>query len=104
VCNLRQVSLCFYLIRGGGGDVTWIDDSLPQLTKIKDKAFDIVLISAVWMHQSAQYQSQSLQTISLLLNDNGYLIITLRHGVFSDGRTVFEMNANRLIAEAKKLG
>jgi SAM-dependent methyltransferase len=87
-----------------GGDVIWLNDTLPKLTKIKEKTFDIILASAVWMHLSAQEQSKSLQTISLLLNDNGYLIITLRHGVFSDGRTAFEVDAKRTIAEAKQHG
>lgn len=87
-----------------GDDVTWLDDSLPQLTKIKDKTFDIILVSAVWMHLSPQDQSQSLQTLSTLLNDNGYLIFTLRHGDFSDARTAFKMDSNRTIDEAKQLG
>jgi SAM-dependent methyltransferase len=85
-------------------EVTWLNDTLPKLEKVEGKSFDIILISAVWMHLSPQEQSQSLQTISSLLNDNGYLIITLRHGNFSDARTAFEMDANRTMDEAKQLG
>ena len=96
--DLRELGQAFT-----GDDVTWLDDSLPQLVKVKGQTFDIILISAVWMHLSPQEQSQSLQTISSLLSDNGYLIITLRHGDFSDARTAFEMDANRTIAEAKQL-
>ncbi len=87
-----------------GDDVTWLDDTLPTLAKIKEKHFDIILVSAVWMHLSPQKQSQSLQTISSLLSENGYLIITLRNGNFSDARTAFEMDANRTIEEANQLG
>ncbi|WP_168427310.1 class I SAM-dependent methyltransferase [Candidatus Colwellia aromaticivorans] len=87
-----------------GDDVTWLNDTLPKLEKVKGKIFDIILVSAVWMHLSPQEQTQSLQTISTLLNDNDYLIITLRHGGFSDTRTAFEMDANRTIHEAKQLG
>ena len=87
-----------------GEDVTWLGDTLPKLAKVKDKTFDIILVSAVWMHLSPHEQSQSLQTIRTLLNDNGYLIITLRHGDFSDSRTAFEMDANRTIDEAKQQG
>jgi len=87
-----------------GDGVTWLNDTLPKLEKVKDKTFDIILVSAVWMHLSPQEQSQSLKTIRSLLNDNGYLIITLRHGGFSDARTAFEMDANRTIDEAKQLG
>jgi hypothetical protein len=85
-------------------DVTWLNDTLPKLEEVKEKPFDIILISAVWMHLSRQEQSQNLQTISSLLNDNGYLIITLRHGDFSDARTAFKMDSNRTIYEAKQLG
>jgi SAM-dependent methyltransferase len=87
-----------------GDDVTWLNDTLPKLAKVKDKTFDIILVSAVWMHLSPHEQSQSLQTIRTLLNDNGYLIITLRHGDFSDTRTAFEMDADRTIDEAKQQG
>jgi SAM-dependent methyltransferase len=87
-----------------GDEVTWIGDTLPKLEKLKGESFDIILISAVWMHLSPQEQTQSLQTIHSLLNDNGYLIITLRHGDFSDARTAFEMDVNRTINEAKQLG
>jgi protein-L-isoaspartate O-methyltransferase len=33
-----------------GDEVTWIGDTLPKLEKLKGKTFDIILISAVWMH------------------------------------------------------
>ncbi len=87
-----------------GDDIAWLGDILPKLEKLKGKSFDIILIRAVWMHLAPQEQSQSFQTIYSLLNDNGYLIITLRHGDFSDARTAFEMDANRTIDEAKQLG
>jgi len=87
-----------------GDDVTWLNDTLPHLNKMKGKTFDIILVSAVWMHLSPEEQSQSLQTISTLLNDNGYLIITLRHGDFSDARKAFVMDENRVIAEANTFG
>ncbi|WP_426357216.1 hypothetical protein ACPUVO_12135 [Pseudocolwellia sp. HL-MZ19] len=56
------------------------------------------------MHLSPEEQSQSIKTISMLLNVDGYLIITLRHGHFSDVRTTFEVDAKRTIAEAKQHG
>jgi len=97
--DLRELGQAFT-----GEDVAWINDTLPELEKVKDNSFDIILISAVCMHLSPQEQTQSLQTIRSLLNANGYLIITLRHGGFSDARTAFEMDANRTIEEANQLG
>ena len=56
------------------------------------------------MHLSPDEQSQSLKTINDLLNENGYLVITLRHGDFEDSRTAFQLDAKRTIEEAKQLG
>ena len=35
-----------------GDDVTWLNDTLPILERVEGKTFDIILISAVWMHLS----------------------------------------------------
>ena len=40
-----------------GDNITWVNDTLPKLEKVKEKTFDIILISAVWMHLSPQEQS-----------------------------------------------
>ena len=55
------------------------------------------------MQLSPQEQSQSLQTIRTLLNDNAYLIITLRNGDFSDCRRAFKIDSNGTMDEAKQL-
>ncbi|WP_426370261.1 methyltransferase domain-containing protein [Pseudocolwellia sp. HL-MZ7] len=39
--NLRALGQVFT-----SDDVTWISDTLPKLEKVKDKTFDIILISA----------------------------------------------------------
>ena len=69
---------------------------------LRDKSFDIILISAIWMQLSPQEQSQSSQTIRTLLNDNG-LIITLRNVDFSDCRRAFKIDSNGTMDEAKQL-
>jgi 2-polyprenyl-3-methyl-5-hydroxy-6-metoxy-1,4-benzoquinol methylase len=81
--------------------VTWKSDVLPELYSLNENTFDVILISAVWMHLTKEQQRQSLSRLSTLLNDNGILVITLRHGEFNDGRKAFDVNAARLIEEAK---
>lgn len=81
--------------------VTWKDDTLPELSSLNGNTYDVILISAVWMHLTKEQQSKSLKRLSTLLNDNGMLVITLRHGEFNDGRKAFDVNAVRLIEEAK---
>ena len=87
-----------------GDKVTWKNDTLPELSSIDDNSYDVILISAVWMHLTKEQQRQSLSRLSTLLNDNGILVITLRHGEFNDGRKAFDVNAERLIEEAKAFG
>lgn len=84
-----------------GDKVSWKSDTLPELPSLNENTYDVILISAVWMHLTKEQQSKSLKRLSTLLNDNGMLVITLRHGEFNDGRKAFDVNAARLIEEAK---
>ena len=84
-----------------GDKVTWKSDTFPELSSLNENTYDVILISAVWMHLTVKQQSQSLSRLSTLLNDNGILVITLRHGEFNDGRKAFDVNGERLIEEAK---
>ena len=84
-----------------GDKVIWKSDTLPELSSLNKNTFDIILVSAVWMHLTKEQQRQSLSRLSALLNDNGILVITLRHGEFNDGRKAFDVNGERLIEEAK---
>lgn len=70
-------------------DVTWLDDSLPALNLVKQesKRFSIILLSAVWMHLTDKEQAETLKTLSGMLSESGIIVISLRHGDFSDGRT-----------------
>lgn len=84
-----------------GDKVSWKSDTLPELPSLNENTYDVILISAVWMHLTKEQQSKSLKRLSTLLNDNGMLVITLRHGEFNDGRKAFDVNGERLIEEAK---
>ena len=84
--------------------VEWIDDVLPSLSQLNDRTFDLVLVSAVWMHLNTNEQQASLTRIFELLNDNGLVVITLRHGTFLDGRTSSNLNADVTIEQAEYLG
>ena len=84
-----------------GDKVNWQSDILPELSSLNKNTYDVILISAVWMHLTVVQQSQSLERLSTLLNDEGILVITLRHGEFNDGRKAFDVNGSRLIEDAK---
>lgn len=79
-------------------DIAWYQGGLPNLSQIKVLGiqFDLILLSAVWMHLSFEERSLSMKTMASLLNAGGTLVITLRHGEFSDGRTAFPISVDEV--------
>lgn len=71
-----------------GGQVTnvlnvkWLNDSLPALSNItkQEVSFDLILLSAVWMHIPQSDRTRSIRKLANLLKPGGKLVITLRHG------------------------
>ncbi|PTB85387.1 class I SAM-dependent methyltransferase [Pseudidiomarina aestuarii] len=84
-------------------DVGWLDDTLPELKQVTT-AFDLILVSAVWMHLTPEQQRQSLDRIAKLLNPNGIWVVTLRHGGFDDGRQSYPQHENELFEWAQDNG
>ena len=60
--------------------VTWLDDALPGLTALRalGRRFDLILLSAVWMHVAPKDRERAFRILSELLNPSGLLVITLR--------------------------
>lgn len=87
-------------------NITWLNDTLPSLEEISALGiqFNIILLSAVWMHLSPQERQDSMNIMVNLLSDKGKLIITLRHGSFSDIRTAYTVSAQELSELAQRNG
>jgi SAM-dependent methyltransferase len=88
-------------------NVTWLDDALPNLSKLRllGHRFDLVLLSAVWMHVPPSKRERAFRTISELLNPSGVLVITLRHGgdeVENIERDFHHVTADELLEFARK--
>ena len=66
--------------------ITWIKDKLPELKNIlrKGLSYDIILVSAVWMHVAPSHRKRSFRRLVTLLNSGGLICITLRHGPQDD--------------------
>jgi 2-polyprenyl-3-methyl-5-hydroxy-6-metoxy-1,4-benzoquinol methylase len=62
--------------------VTWLDDALPNLEKLRALGlqFDLILMSAVWVHVPPPARELAFRIVSKLLKSSGILVITLRHG------------------------
>ena len=86
--------------------IEWVDDSLPDLANVRARGeqFDIVMLTAVWMHLDERQRRRAIPNVAALLRNGGVMIMTLRHGPVPPGRRMFEVSAEETIALAAPLG
>ena len=62
-------------------NVIWLDDELPDLKTLRTAGhrFNLILLSAVWMHVAPGKRERAFRIISELLMPGGILVISLRH-------------------------
>ncbi len=104
VIALEPAATLLELGRVKTGDlVTWLDDALPALEKTTNLGlrFDLILVSAVWMHLATSHRERAFRKLSNLLAPNGRLVISLRHGEFTDGRKAYPVSVQELEQLAK---
>jgi 2-polyprenyl-3-methyl-5-hydroxy-6-metoxy-1,4-benzoquinol methylase len=87
------------------GSVTWLDDRLPELKRLRalEQRFQLILISAVWMHLKPNEHERAIRIISELLAPVGLLIISLRHGPDDAGR-FYPFETDNIIELAQNCG
>jgi SAM-dependent methyltransferase len=92
--------------RHAGAAIDWIDDSLPTLAVLRGRGarFDLVLLSAVWMHLDGDERRLAMAALAQLLAPGGVAILSLRHGPVPPGRRMFEVSAEETIALAASHG
>jgi SAM-dependent methyltransferase len=85
--------------------IEWVDDSLPDLTRIPgEPAFDLVMLTAVWMHLDVDQRRRGMTRVSCLLRAGSTLLLSLRHGPFPDGRRMFHVSPDETIELARGEG
>jgi len=64
--------------------IIWVNDKLPELKAVRKFGvhYDVIFMSAVWMHLPYLDRQPSFERILGLLKKDGLLYITLRHGPF----------------------
>ena len=69
--------------------VMWLNDALPGLKSLRElgRKFDLILLSAVWMHVPPNDRQRAFRILSELLNPSGILVITLRNSQDEDEAT-----------------
>ena len=86
--------------------IEWLDDSLPDLTTLRRRgnAFDVVMLTAVWMHLDAAQRRQAMPNLAARLREGGVMIMKIRHGPVPPGRRMFEVPAEETIELARLQG
>jgi 2-polyprenyl-3-methyl-5-hydroxy-6-metoxy-1,4-benzoquinol methylase len=92
--------------RHAAAAITWLDDSLPELAAVgrRGERFDVILLSAVWMHLDEPERRVAMASIAALLEPAGIAILSLRHGPVPAGRRMFSVTADETVALAASYG
>ncbi len=86
--------------------IEWVADSLPDLQKLisRGRSFDLVLLTAVWMHLAQQERQKAMPNVAALLKADGVLLMSLRHGPVPENRRMFQVSAEETILLAEQEG
>ncbi|WP_431273660.1 class I SAM-dependent methyltransferase [Variovorax ureilyticus] len=80
----------------------WVDDSLPDLARMRarDERFDVVMLTAVWMHLDELERQRAMPRLASLLAPAGILVMSIRHGPAPSERRIFDLSDEETIALA----
>ncbi|MFC5661525.1 class I SAM-dependent methyltransferase [Kitasatospora misakiensis] len=89
-----------------GSGVRWVDDALPALPRLgaTGERFDVVLLTAVWMHLAADERTRAMAALTGLLAPAGRLFLSLRHGPVPAGRRMYDVSAEETVELAGTCG
>ncbi|MFT6556409.1 class I SAM-dependent methyltransferase [Sneathiella sp.] len=92
--------------RHSSPSINWLADSLPKLSGVlaRDECFDFILLIGVWHHLEKQSRQAAIGTLARLLEKNGFIIFSLRHGPGSASRPAFKVSPSELVASATYFG
>lgn len=78
--------------------VTWCNAHLPELTTLPQQynTFDLILLSAVWMHLPPSDRPIALAHLAKRLSDHGRMYISLRFGPSDDARPMYPVSYEEL--------
>lgn len=86
--------------------ITWLADSLPSLEAVYrlGAAFDVILLSAVWMHVAPAERARAFRKLVTLLKLGGILALSLRLGPPVAGRDMHPVDLAEVKALARRQG
>lgn len=88
-----------------GLGIEWIDDGLPDLATLMDREpFDLVMLTAVWMHLDEGERMRGMARLAALTKSGGLVALLLRHGPVPEGRRMFQVTVEETAALAEANG
>lgn len=89
-----------------GQEIEWVDDALPELSGLtaQGRRFDLILLTAVWMHLDERQRTSAMARLVGLLESEGRVVLSLRHGPVPVGRRMFSVSAGETISLARGHG
>jgi SAM-dependent methyltransferase len=86
--------------------IRWLDDRLPGLGEVHrlGLSFDLILLSAVWMHVQPGDRARAFRKLVTLLKPGGLLYMTVRSGDASPERPMWETSPPEMEALARQHG
>lgn len=79
-------------------EIEWRSDSLPNLveTQASGEKYDLIVLSAVWMHVKPNDRQHALKTLLSLLKSGGKIYLTLRIGPSEPARGIYRVSVDEL--------
>ena len=96
--NMREIGQRLH----GDPRIVWANDSLPLLSRLGGEQYDLIALSAVWMHIPPRNRAASMQRLSTLLGPHGSIYFTLRLGPADRGRSIHGVSFQEIEALANK--
>lgn len=93
-------------LRHPSPNIQWLADDLPDLAKVRrlGLSFDLILLSAVWMHVPPAARERALRKLATLLAPKGRIAISLRLGAPDPERAMHPVSLHELTALAQQFG
>lgn len=86
--------------------IHWLSDSLPELAQVRrlGLTFDLILLSAVWMHIPPASRARALRKLATMLSPSGRIAISLRLGEPDTTRSMHKVSLHELSSLSQQFG
>ncbi|MGJ7511457.1 class I SAM-dependent methyltransferase [Variovorax sp. GT1P44] len=76
--------------------------NLPDLARMPacDESFDVVMLTAVWMHLDELERRRAMPRLASLLAPDGVLVMSIRYGLAPSERRIFDVSDEDAVALA----